>query len=110
MTTKKTNMLDKGVKIELDRVRYMRFDLNALVELQEEFGDVIEVFQSGLQKQDFKVIRKLLHVSLLDDDGEGGLTEHEVGRLITMNNLTLVIDALSQSLSASVPQDDEGKK
>lgn len=105
---KTNNMLDKGVEVNLDKTRYMRFDLNALCDLQEEYGDVIEVFSNGLQNQDFKVIRKLLHVSLLDDDPE--LDERAVGRMISMNNLQEVIELLTKALSDSVPQEEDEKK
>ena len=105
---KKNNMLDNGVAIELDKTRNMRFDLNTLCDLQEEYGDVIEVFQNGLQKQDFKIIRKLLHASLVGDDPE--LTERAVGQMITMNNMQDVLESLTKALSDSVPQEEEGKK
>lgn len=108
MAARKTNMLDKGVVVELDKTRHMKFDLNALVDLQEEHGNVIDVFTAGLEKQDFKLIRNLLFVSLRGDDPE--LTEQEVGAMITMNNLTDVIGKLHEALSASVPQSEEGKK
>lgn len=100
------NVRDLGVAIELDKTRHMKFSLNALCDLQEEYGDVIEVFTEATENQDFKKIRKLLFVSLRDEDES--LEEREVGKMITMQNLNEVMEALTSALTASVPE-TEGK-
>lgn len=104
------NVKDQGVLITgLDKDRYMRFTLNSLCDLQDEYGNVMEVFQSGLEKSDFKLIRRLLFVSLNDHDES--LTEKEVGSFITMQNIEFVISKLNEALSASIPEEEatEGK-
>lgn len=102
------NVKDQGVLIEgLDKPRYMKFTLNSLCDLQDEYGDVMEVFDKGLQKNDFKLIRKLLFVSLNDDDES--LTEEHTGKLISMQNLKEVIEKLHEALSESVPEEDESE-
>ena len=100
------NVRDLGVAIELDKVRHMKFSLNALCDLQDEYGDVIDVFTKATEQQDFKMIRKLLFVSLRDEDE--ALEERTVGKLIDMQNLNYVMEALTDALTASVPE-SEGK-
>lgn len=104
------NVKDQGVLITgLDKDRYMKFTLNSLCDLQDEYGDIMEVFQSGLKKSDFKLIRKLLFVSLNDHDES--LTEQKVGKLITMQNLEDIVSKLHEALEGSVPEEEvtEGK-
>lgn len=100
------NVRDLGVAIELDKTRHMKFSLNALCDLQDEYGDVIDAFMKATEKQDFKMIRKLLFVSLRDEDEE--LEERHVGKMIDMQNLNQVMEALTGALTASVPE-SEGK-
>lgn len=100
------NVRDLGVAIELDKTRHMKFSLNALCDLQDEYGDVIEVFTKATNEQDFKMIRKLLSVSLRDEDET--LDEQQVGKMIDLQNLNYVMEKLSETLTASVPE-AEGK-
>lgn len=54
MASKSEVMKDEGVKITLGSKEFeVRFDLNALCNLQEKFGDFTKAFD-GLEKQDFK--------------------------------------------------------
>lgn len=96
------NVRDNGVKITLDQERTMKFSLNALCDLQDEYDDVMDVFGKAMNDRDFKVIRKLVYVSLRDEDES--LTERQVGSMITMQNLTDVINVLGDVLAASVPE------
>lgn len=100
------NVRDLGVAVELDKTRHMKFSLNALCDLQDEYGDVIDVFTKATENQDFKMIRQLLYVSLRDEDE--ALDVREVGKMIDMQNLNTVMEALTDALTASVPE-SEGK-
>lgn len=100
------NVRDLGVAIELDKTRHMKFSLNALCDLQDEYGDVIDVFTQATEQQDFKKIRKLLWASLRDEDET--LEERHVGKMIDMRNLNPIIEKLVEAITESVP-DSEGK-
>lgn len=109
MTSKAKVMKDEGVKITLCNKEFeVRFDLNALCNLQDKFGDITKAFE-GLEKQDFKKIRALLHVGLANGENID-ITENEVGALITMDNINEVTDALTKGFSNAMPStDEEGK-
>ncbi|GAB0170550.1 tail assembly chaperone [Lysinibacillus sp. CTST325] len=109
MSTKAEAMKDEGVKITLGNKKFeVRFDLNALCNLQDKFGDFTKAFD-GLEKQDFKKIRSLLHVGLANGENIN-ITEADVGALIDMKNITTVTDALTQAFGDAMPStDEEGK-
>ena len=110
MTSKAAVMKDEGVKITLDRVRELKFDLNALCVLQEKFDDIEDAFK-GLTKRDFKIIRTLVYAVLAHEEDDS-FTEKDAGALVTMQNIGDVADALSKALDAAVPEstEDEAKK
>ena len=109
MTSKAEVMKDEGVKIELSGKEFeVKFDLNALCNLQDKFGDISKAF-NGLEQRDFKKIRSLLHVGLANGENIQ-ITEEEVGSFITMKNISTVTDALTQAFSDAMPStDEEGK-
>lgn len=109
MASKAKVMKDEGVKITLGNKEFeVKFDLNALCNLQEKFGDFTKAFD-GVEKQDFKKIRALLHVGLANGVNIN-ITEEEVGALINMRNITTVTDAITQAFSDAMPStDEEGK-
>ncbi|WP_044895964.1 hypothetical protein [Bacillus alveayuensis] len=98
------NVRDKGVKITLDKERTMKFDLNALCELEEAFGTLEEAFKS-LEKMSMKAIRKLLHASLVHEDES--LTEKQVGQLIDINNIQYVAQKIQEAFQESSPKAEE---
>ncbi|MGE6516635.1 hypothetical protein [Lysinibacillus sphaericus] len=109
MTNKAEVMKDEGVKITLGSKEFeVKFDLNALCNLQDKFGDISKAF-NGLEQRDFKKIRSLLHVGLANGENIQ-ITEEEVGSFITMKNISTVTDALTQAFSDAMPStDEEGK-
>lgn len=104
-------MRDKGIEVELQGKKFeVKFDLNALCNLQEKFGDFTKAFD-GLEKQNFKKIRSLLHIGLANGDNID-ITENEVGSLIDMKNINEVVEALTDAFGNAMPstdEDDEGK-
>jgi len=103
-------MKDNGVKIFLDKERTLKFDLNALCILQDTFDNLEDAFK-GLGEKDFKVIRKLIYAVLAHEEDET-FTEKQAGGLVTVANMTEVVEALGKALSESMPEDEgtEGKK
>lgn len=102
-------MKDEGVKIELGEKQFeVKFDLNALCNLQDKFGDITTAF-NGLEKSDFKKIRALLHIGLANGEHEE-ITENEVGSLIDMRNISEVVEALTEAFGNAMPDtEEEGK-
>lgn len=94
---------EKAIKIKLDKERTLRFDLNAMAELEEKFGDIQAVF-GVMQNQSMKGIRTVLWAALVHEDES--LTEKRVGQLIDFNNLGEVMEAISQALGVALPNQE----
>lgn len=101
------NVKETGVKIQLDKERTMLFDLNALCELEEQYGTLDEALD-GLKKMSFKAIRKLLHACLVHEDES--LTEKEVGKLVNMDNMQDIASKITEAFNQSSPEIDEKSK
>lgn len=101
-TTKAEIMKDEGTKVTLaDGKKYdIKFDLNSMCTLQEKFGDDVITVLTGIDGSDFKIIRTVLF-ALFEHEG---LTEKEVGSLITMANMSSVVEALGQALGDAMPE------
>lgn len=100
---------DKGIKIELDKERYLKFNFNTLVDLEERFGSLIEM-EKALANPSMKDIRFILYTTLKDDDDT--LTERKVGDIINLDKLGYITEKLTEGLSDSLPvvdEDDEEK-
>lgn len=109
MASKAQEMKDEGVKITLGNKEFeAKFDLNALCNLQDEFGELDKAFES-LDMKDLKKIRKLLHIALANGENID-ITELEVGALITLDNIHEVTDTLTKAFNGAMPStDEEGK-
>ncbi len=92
-----------GVKITLDKERIISFDFNALVDIEEKYGS-LDKGLGVLGNPKMKDIRYLLYLTLKGDDET--LTEEKTGRLITLQNMNEVIEALSRSLEESLPNSE----
>jgi hypothetical protein len=91
------------VPIELDRLRCLKFDLNAFAELEEKFGSMDAAFQA-MQKGSLKAARTLLWAGLLHEDET--LTERKVGGMVTLSNLSGIMDSITSALTAAMPDTD----
>jgi hypothetical protein len=100
-------MKDQGVQIQLDKKRTLKFDLNALCILQEQFDDIDVAFQ-GLGKRDFKIIRSLVYAVLAHEEDDS-FTEKQAGALVTMQNITTVAEALAKALREAMPESNDNK-
>jgi hypothetical protein len=79
--------------ITLDKERTIKFDLNALIDVEESLG--FSLAELG-DKMSIKAMRTLLTAGLRHEDEE--LTERLVGSLITMDNMKEVQEALAVAM------------
>ncbi len=88
------------VDIELDKPRKLRYDLNALCELEDRFDKPIMEILSGIgEKMSIKLVRTLVWAGLIHEDEE--LTEKQVGTMVDMSNIMEVQEKLTEALSTS---------
>lgn len=84
--------MNKLTVINLDKERHLKFDLNALVLIEELSG--INLAELG-EKVSMKLMKVILYAGLKWEDKD--LTPDEVGSLITMDNLKEVSGAIGQA-------------
>ena len=90
------------IPIELDKPRTLLFDLNAFAELEERFGSMDKAFDA-MQKGSLKAARTLLWAGLLHEDAK--LTERAVGSMVTLGNLEVLMESITQALMNAMPAD-----
>ena len=95
------------VKIFLDKWRTIRFDLNAMVRLEEMTGK--SLFDGTFLSSDMsaKDIRAVLWACLSGEDSE--LTIEQVGSWISVSNMAEVASKLSEAFEAAMP-DGKGEE
>ena len=91
------------VPLELDRLRSLKFDLNAFAELEDKFGSMDAAFQA-MQKGSLKAARTLLWAGLLHEDET--LTERRVGSMVTLANMSGIMDKITTALTAAMPDSE----
>ena len=95
-TRVKSITLNDGVE------RQIKFDLNAMAELEDKYGSVEAAF-NALEKNSIKAIRSVLWAGLLHSDPT--LTEQQVGSLIDLDSMGDIMEQLGESLTDSMPVD-----
>ena len=97
---------DKDVKIVLnDGVeRTLKYDLNAMAELEDRYGSVDAAFEM-LDKNSIKAIRFILWAGLIHEAPE--LTEQQVGSLIDVKYLQSLSTKLGEAFTNDMPQVEE---
>lgn len=106
--TKAEVMQDKGNQIVLGgKVFTVKFDLNALCEMQSQFGSMEKAFTT-LEQGDFTKIRALLHIALANGENED-ITVKQVGGLIDIKTMPAVVGVLEKTIVESMPEVEEGK-
>lgn len=96
---------NKGIEVELDKKRTIRYTLNSLIDLEERFGSITEVYEVLGENISMKDLRFLLYVGLKHEDKE--LTEEEVGELITFQDILNYVNLIVEGLSVSFPEVDQ---
>lgn len=94
------------VDIELDRKRRLKFNMNALSELEDVLGRPIT--QLSDQTIGMKELRALLWAGLLHEDPD--LSLQEVGALVEMENIQLISEKITEAMMLAFPQSDQKKR
>lgn len=97
--------IDDGIKINLGGKTYgLALDFNAICDLEEKYGSfeaaakVLDNIGSDFSKPEaMRNIRFILCVMLRHSDDE--MTEREAGKLITMQNVQDILNALGKAMS-----------
>ncbi len=94
--------------IELKGKKYtMNFDLNAMAELEDIFGN-LRIAIAELKQKKLKAVRSFLYAVLKSSDEE--LTEFEVGKLIDMNNFSTIEKAITNLINNAFEEDENDEK
>lgn len=88
-----------SVRIELDKVRHLRFDATAFARLKER-GYRLAALTA--QEMDIAVTRDLLWAGLLHEDPV--LSPDEVGHWFTLRDLDRLAPALAEALRLAMPE------
>lgn len=98
-----TAIRNKGVAVELDKPRVLKFDLNSFAELEERYGSVDEAMKV-LESGTIKGIRTLLWCGLIHEDEQ--LTEKQVGAMIGIGDLADLSGKLTDAMEGALPAQD----
>jgi len=90
----------KAFPIMLDKERTICYDLNAFVALEGKFGSLQETV-NALNVKSIGVLRTFLWAGLLHEDET--LTEKDVGKLLTVQNMVEFSETLLTAVSESLP-------
>jgi len=94
------------VKIQLDKIRKLKLDLNAMAIFEETAG--LSCFdQVTWEKMSARTVRALLWAALLHEDST--LTLTDVGGFVSMENLEYVTGKLMEAWQKAAPK-AEGEK
>jgi len=93
------------VEIELDKPRRLRLDLNAMSDFEKATGKNFSAIGKDLSATE---IRALLWACLKSEDEK--MTPHDVGKLITMNNMGDIIKRITELYKVSIPKVTRVKK
>ncbi|WP_026975984.1 GTA-gp10 family protein [Alicyclobacillus contaminans] len=94
----------KPIPITLEKERTLKYDLNAFAELEERFGTVQQAFDE-LQKQKLKAVRAIVWAGLIHEDPK--LTERQVGSMLSFADLTGILPAVTEAITAALPKASE---
>lgn len=98
----------QSTKLELKGKMYeLNFDLNAMAELEDIFGN-LRVAIDELKQKKLKAVRSFLYAVLKSSDES--LTEFQVGKLIDMNNLTKIEGAITKLINNAFEEDKNDEK
>lgn len=81
----------------------IEFSLNAIVELEELFGDLDKV-QKIFNKFKTKQLRGLLYCGLIEHHPD--MTERKAGSLLDFNNMAEVVEKLVEAFTKAFPEDE----
>lgn len=88
------------IKIELDKSRELKYDLNAFIELEERYGSVDAALRA-MEQNSIKAVRLVLWAGLIHEDPD--LTEKEVGSLVQLYDLEELSETLGKAMMSDLP-------
>jgi hypothetical protein len=94
----------KGIPLQLDKERVLKFTLNSFAELEDMYGSVDQAMKS-LEGGSMKAVRTLLWAGLIHEDPT--LTPQTVGAMITMDDLETISASLITAMNLSMPEKDD---
>jgi hypothetical protein len=102
----------RGVKLNLDRERYLLFDLNAIEALEDKLGRDLIGNPEGWNFNGAREIKAFLWAAMLRDDTDlwtkpPAITLEQVGALITPENLAQVVESLTKAKQVSSPDAEQ---
>lgn len=97
------NPLTPSVQITLDKERNLILDLNAMVAFEKASGKTL----FGAVTISAEYLRDMLWACLLAEDP--AITPDDVGRLVSMGNLSYVTEKVSELLNLSLPESEGGE-
>jgi len=108
---------DGRYEIELDKKRYLLFDLNVIDELNEKYGgydklgEVLDAVKNPHYIKDLKWILTLL-INEGAEENDPELTERQVGKLINTGNMDTALTSVFAAFSIGITggQVDENPK
>lgn len=97
-----------SVEVNLDKPRKLMYDFNALILIEEYTGQKLVNRPKGSEDwtPSTKDIRTLIWAGLIAEDPE--LTELEVGRLMTAENLPILTLAMNEAVKLALGKKKEG--
>lgn len=99
----------KPVPVELDRARFLRYTIGAIVDVEEQLGYSLTELKSW-QSLPVKTIRALLHAGLLAEDNS--ISKQQVGSSFSLLEFGFVTQAISLAFiqAYGAPTKEEAKK
>lgn len=99
------NVREKKIFVELDKKRELRFDLNAMAELEEIYGDFQETMETLNKKISIKAMRALLYAGLKHEDES--LTLKKVGAMVKISDLAMLTQKITEAFKADMPEEKD---
>ena len=92
----------RGITIQADRTRMLRFSINAMIEYKQTKGeDIIKAFSRLENEFDFEFFRYLFYIGLKHEDKE--LTEEKTGEILDIlfeeHGMEYVAELLGDAIS-----------
>jgi len=98
--------LVKSVPIDLDKTRHLRYDFNALCEIEEGLGITLPELGTKLSgKIKLSDLRTVVWAGLIHEDES--LSIKQVGALLVPSKLGEIAEKVSKAFSEAFPSDEE---
>lgn len=103
----------RGIMVELDKPRKLKYDLNSFGELEELYG-TIDAAMDAMEKGSIKALRIILWAGLIheemDEDYNPKIRIKEVASWVTPDRLEEIMMKVTQAMEGDLPEPDESQK